>query len=141
MTIITFAARADRPGELDAAYEPGVCNIGREEIARRRMAGHVGAVVTAVGLAALVAIDAPPVARLILFLPAAVSASGYLQARLKFCAAYGQRGIFNFGDRDDTTEIVDPEARARDRRRARQISLASFGIGLLVAVAAVALPI
>ncbi|HEY6609348.1 MAG TPA: hypothetical protein VI277_09150 [Candidatus Limnocylindria bacterium] len=141
MTITTFAARADRSDDLGSAYEPGVCNIGREEIARRRMAGHVGAALTLAGLAVLVAIDAPPLARLVLLLPAAVSASGYIQARLKFCAAYGQRGMFNFGGRSDAIDVDDPEARARDRRRARQISLASFGIGLLVAVGACLLPI
>jgi hypothetical protein len=141
MTITAFAAQADPSAEIAGVYQPGVCNIGKEEINRRRLAGHVGLAVTLLGLAGLVAIDAPPLARLLLFLPAAVSASGYIQARLKFCAAYGQRGMFNFGGRSDATEIVDAEARARDRRRARQISTASFGIGLLVGVGAFLLPI
>ena len=141
MTISAFAAEVDRPMDLAGTYEPGVCNIGPDEINRRRMAGHVGAAMTLAGLAVLVAVDAPSAARLLLALPASVSASGYIQARLKFCAAYGQRGIFNFGARGDAIKVADTEAQALDRHRSRQISLASFGIGLLVGVAAFLLPL
>ncbi len=141
MTITTFSADADRPRDLANAYEAGVCNIGPDEINRRRMAGHVGAALTVAGLAVLVAIDAPPAARLLLAVPAAISASGYIQARLRFCAAYGQRGVFNFGALGDAVKIADTEAQAMDRRRARQISLGSFGIGALVGVAAFLLPV
>lgn len=105
------------------------------------MAGHVGAVATVALFGALVAIDAPSWTRLLLVAPAAVAASGYIQARLKFCAGYGQLGVFNFGTRGDTTTVIDERARALDRRRARQISAWSFVIGAAVAVAAVLLPI
>ena len=56
-----------------------------------------------VPLAGLVAIGAPPLTRLLVALPAAASASGYLQAWFKFCAGFGSRGIFNFGDLGTTT--------------------------------------
>ncbi|HET8776637.1 MAG TPA: hypothetical protein VFN76_03145, partial [Candidatus Limnocylindria bacterium] len=91
-----FAATADATPPA-SRYEPGVCNIGPAEIRRRRMAGHVGTVVTAVAFGGLVLLDAPPIARLLLILPAAGAASGYLQAWLKFCAGFGSRGVFNFG--------------------------------------------
>ncbi len=45
----------------DGQYIPGVCNIGPQEIARRRRSGHVGLIVTIGALVALVAIGAPPV--------------------------------------------------------------------------------
>src|SRR4029077_1805732 len=35
------AFAASRPGPLAVDYQPGVCNIGPAEIARRRRAGHV----------------------------------------------------------------------------------------------------
>jgi hypothetical protein len=124
-----------------AAYQPGVCNIGPAEIRRRRMAGHVGAVSALVLLAALIAIGAPPWTRLAVILPVAVSASGYLQARMKFCAGFAQCGIFNFGGSGDAVVVRDAEARRLDLRRARQISLSSFAIGLAVGVVAVLLPI
>ena len=141
MTISTFTAgSAPAPGTV-GAYVPGVCNIGPAEIARRRRAGHVG-LLAAVGLlAVLIAIDAPPLARLLVILPATISASGYLQARLKFCAGLGSRGLFNFGPLGSATEVTDREALERDRRRSRQIGIMSFGIGILAGIIAVVLPI
>jgi hypothetical protein len=126
---------------VDGAYQPGVCNIGPAEIARRRQAGHVGLGVAIVTLAVLVAIDAPPVTRLLIALPVAASASGYLQARFKFCAGFGSRGIYNFGELGTTIQVEDADARKRDKARSNQISLASAVIGATVGLIAVALPV
>jgi hypothetical protein len=126
---------------LEAEYRPGACNIGPAEIARRRQAGHIGLVVTGVGFIALVAVGSPPLFRLMLAIPAAASASGYLQAWLKFCAGFGSRGVFNFGTLGETTHVADAEARSRDRRRANQIALASLVLGLALAAAAVLAPL
>ena len=133
-------ARLPRRGTI-GAYEPGVCNIGPAEIARRRRAGHVGALLTLGLLALLVAVDAPSLARLLVIIPATVSASGYLQARLKFCAGLGSRGLFNFGPLGSATSVTDPEALERDRRRSREIGIMAFAIGTVVAIVAVLLPI
>ncbi len=140
MTLAAFAATS-APGPIGVDYQPGVCNIGPAEIARRRRAGHVGLIATVALFAILVAVDAPPIARLVLFLPAAIAASGYLQAWLKFCAGFGSRGIFNFGDVGSTDEVADAAARALDKAKANRIGLLSFAIGLGVAVVAVLLPI
>ena len=83
----------------------------------------------------------PPIARLVIALPAAIAASGYLQARLRFCAAYGSRGVYNFDSLGQTERVADDEARRRDRVRATQISVASGLIGLAVGLVAVLLPI
>ncbi len=122
-------------------YSPGVCNIGPAEIARRRMAGHLGLLVTVAGLAALVVTGAPPWTRLILVLPAGASASGYLQAWFHFCAGFGSRGVYNFGPVGTVSSVADPEARARDRARSIRIGVASLAIGVVVAIVAALLPI
>ncbi len=70
-----------------------------------------------------------------------MAASGYLQARLKFCAGFGRLGVYNFGRLGSTARVEDEAARAADRRRANQIGLASGLIGLAVALVAVLLPI
>ena len=140
LTTLRFAAGA-APTLSPDRYEPGVCNIGPAEIARRRRAGIVGALLTLGLFVALVALDMPPVFRLALFVPAAVAASGFIQARLRFCAGFAALGVFNFGGDGERVQIVDPEARARDRRRGREISVASFAIGAAVALLAVVLPI
>jgi hypothetical protein len=122
-------------------YQPGTCNIGPAEIARRRRAGHVGLGAAIVLLAGLVAIGAPPPVRLLVALPAAAAASGYLQARLRFCAGFGSRGVYNFGELGQTLQVEDTEARRRDRARAIQIGLASVAIGVVVGLVAVGLPL
>ena len=118
-------------------YRPGACNIGPAEVARRRLAGHVALGATVVVFVALVVIGAPPLVRLVVGLPAAAAASGYLQAWLKFCAGFGSVGVFNFGALGQTQQVVDAEARRRDRRKANQIGTASILVGVVVAVAAV----
>jgi hypothetical protein len=142
MTLSTFSTTG-AGGSLTGgtAYQPGVCNIGPAEIARRRRAGHVGLAATIGLLVALVAIGAPPVTRIVVALPAAMSATGYLQARLKFCAGFGSRGVFNFDAVGATHPVEDADARRRDRSRATQIGLASGLIGLAVGLAAVLLPV
>ena len=74
-------------------------------------------------------------------LPAAGSASGYLQAWLHFCAGFGSRGVYNFGPVGSVSEVASPEARARDRARSIRIGVASLAIGVVVAVVAALLPI
>jgi hypothetical protein len=142
MTLSTFTAGGSfETSVAGTEYRPGACNIGPAEIARRRRAGHVGLLATAVSLGVLVAIDAPPAARLIVGLPAAVAASGYLQARLRFCAGFGSRGVFNFGPLGQTQKVADGDARAQDRSRANQIGLASLAVGVAVGVLAMLLPL
>jgi hypothetical protein len=129
------------PANVPVDYQPGVCNIGPAEIARRRRAGHIGLVATVVLFGVLVVIDAPPVARLLVAVPAIMSASGYLQAYLKFCAGFGSRGILNFGEVGTTVQVQDAAARAPDKARANRIGLASVAIGVVVGIVAAILPI
>ena len=115
-------------------YIPGTCNIGPEEIALRRRAGHVGLAVTAALGAALLRSDLHPAWRLTLALPAAGAASGYLQARQRFCANYGFRGLYNFDTRGHEQPVPLADTQAEDRRRSIQIATSSAAIGLGVAL-------
>lgn len=122
-------------------YTAGVCNIGPAEIARRRRAGHMGLLVAFGLFAVLLAVDAPAWARLLVALPAAAAASGYLQAWLRFCAAFGFRGVFNLGALGQARAVGDRAAAARDRRRAAQIAFGAVVIGLAVGGSAALLPL
>jgi hypothetical protein len=126
---------------MTSAYQSGVCNIGPAEIAYRRRWGHLGLIVTVALFVALVWVGAPHWTRLALALPAAGSAVGYLQAYLRFCAAFATMGVFNFGERRDVTRVTDPAALRRDRARAFRIFGASAVIGLAVGALAVVVPI
>jgi hypothetical protein len=125
----------------DPRYAAGQCNIGPAEINRRRRAGHVGTIVSVALLAVLIVVQAAPIARFVIALTATGAASGYLQARLRFCAAYGSRGVYGFDEAGRTTAVADKAARARDRLRSMQIGVAAGAIGLAVGIAAVLLPV
>src|SRR5512143_1416954 len=106
---MTLAASLSSPaGPPASVYAPGRCNIGAAEIARRRRFGHVGLAITLVLLVVLFVVGAPRELRLLLFFPAAGSAIGYLQAQLRFCAAFGLLGVFNFGPRGGLERIAEP---------------------------------
>ena len=117
-------------------YVAGSCNIGTAEIALRRRVGHAGLATTAVAAAALLRSDLPRPWRLTLALPATGAAAGYLQARQRFCADFGYRGVYNFEHRGHEDQVPTEQARQRDRRRALQIGAASAAIGVGVVVIA-----
>jgi hypothetical protein len=120
-------------------YVPGSCNIGPDEIAMRRRAGHAGLAATAVLAAGLLRSGAHPAWRLTLALPAAGAAAGYLQARHRFCAAFGFRGVYNFDRLGHERAVGDDDAELQERRQARRIAAESAAIGLGVALVAMAL--
>ena len=141
MTLSLAATRPPLDDSGRAEYEPGACNIGKAEIDRRRRLGHVGVAVTAGSLAVLVIVGVPDWARIAIALPAAGTAVTYLEAALRFCVAFGSRGVFNFGPLGTLATVADPSARSRDRVRALQITLVGAVIGLAVGAIAVFLPI
>lgn len=118
-------------------YVPGVCNIGPAEIRRRRMVGWLGVVGVAVLCVCLRLVDADPLWRLAVFIPASLAASGFIQARMRFCANFGYRGVYNFDALGAEQRVLVEEALARDRRKAWSIAGASAGIGAVAAIAAV----
>jgi hypothetical protein len=119
-----------------AEYIPGVCNIGPAEIGMRRRGGWLGLVATIVLWAAFWLFRVAAPWRLFLFLPAAMGATGFLQAAMHFCAGFGMKGVFNFGSQLGKTDSVEQaDFRAKDRRKARLIGLYSILIGIAVAIA------
>jgi hypothetical protein len=115
-----------------AEYIPGVCNIGRAEVKRRKMAGYVGLAAVVVLWAVLIAARVPPVWRLTLFLPGLLAAIGLVQARMGFCVNYGLLGVFSVGpDAGKTDTVEQAEFRRQDQRKA----LAILSLSLLIAAA------
>lgn len=129
------------PKAAGNVYQPGRCNIGPAEIRRRQWVGHIGAAATIIGFILLIVIGANPLWRLLLFFPAAASASGYLQAILHFCAGFGSRGIYNFGPLGRQEQVTDTDALRSDRAMSNRIGLGAAVIGLVVAVIALLLPL
>lgn len=123
-----------------AKYAPGVCNIGEGEIKRRRNSGIAGLAIAALVYAFLIYVDSSRYARLIILLPAAAGFLGILQARSRFCAYFGLRGVFNV--RADVGEVdpVQEKFRAVDRRKSLKLIFYSVLLGLTVAAIGVAFP-
>jgi hypothetical protein len=115
-------------------YQPGACNIGPAEIRRRRQIGYLGLFASVATAALLLVIGAPAWTALFVALPAAGAASGFIQARLRFCAGYGMAGLQNLGALGDASHIEDADARAADRRKALGIHAASIAAGLAAAI-------
>jgi len=124
---------------LDRSIAPR-CNIGPEEIARRRRSAVVATILTAVVAAGLVGVHAPPMARLFIWPLATAAAVTWLQVVHRFCVAFGALGLQNFGRLGEEVH-VDPEQRAADRRRAIQLILEGALVGLVVTLAVVAIPV
>jgi hypothetical protein len=73
--------------------------------------------------------------RLLLFFPATMSAVGFLQATMHFCAAFGMLGVFNFGPDVGKTETVEQKGyRRKDQIKALLIVFYSALIGFAVAI-------
>lgn len=124
-----------------SGYRAGACNIGPKEIARRRRAGVV-AVLIAVALGAiLVAMDAPAVARALVFLPLWGGLVSLEQVRRKFCVAFAYAGIQSTNPTETRESVVDPADLTADRAAARLMVVYCGLIALVVTVVFVALPI
>jgi hypothetical protein len=122
-------------------YVPGACNIGSREILRRRTVGVAALVFALVsGYTLLAAEDLARTARAGIFFPLLVSAIGFIQARNKFCLAYGLAGTFNFGKMGDMERVFDAESKKIDRRKAISILIQAALIAGAATAIFIALP-
>lgn len=122
-------------------YVAGVCNIGKEEIRQRLLVSFASLAIALVGVVGLVAVDAPRSARWIVLIPFLGWAFGLVQARHRFCLAYGMRGAFNFGRLGNISQVVDPEFRRQDLKTVRKIVAMSLAYALAATLGFVLLPL
>jgi hypothetical protein len=128
---------------MELTYAPGACNIGPDEIARRRKAAAAGLVASVVLAVVLVALGSPQggTERLLVALPLTGAAIGWIQARRRFCMAYGLAGTFNLGKIGEMSRVSDQVALAADRRTALIIAAQGLAIGVGGTLLFLALPI
>lgn len=121
---------------MNDAYIPGVCNIGPAEIRKRNTVAWVGLGATIVLWIFFVMADTRPLFRLFIGIPAMMSAMGFIQARLHFCAYFGLAALFNFDDVGKTDSVSQAAFCAQDRKKAWQIIVSAVAIGVGVALIA-----
>lgn len=123
-------------------YVPGACNLGRDEVRRRQVVGWIGLFACVVLLAVLVFANFDSRWRLLLFLPAMIAALGFLQARQRFCVAYGFAGVQNAKPGFSPPErVVQPHFRRKDRSTSVMLVALAVLVGILVALAAYLTPV
>lgn len=120
-----------------SGYVPGTCNIGKAEIAQRKQIGWIGLVVTVLLWVLLFSVQAAPAWFLFLFLPATLSAVGFIQAFSHFCVAFGMKGLFNVSPELRKMEsVAQAEFRGQDKKKAIRILISSLAVGAAVALVA-----
>ena len=111
-------------------YIAGSCNIGPSEIHRRFQTAIAGGVLFVIASIFLISTNQTTTTRLAVFAPAMLAAVGYVQARNRFCFAYGLMGVFNFDKAGDIKKIKDPAALKADRVNAAKILLKSAALAV-----------
>jgi hypothetical protein len=118
-------------------YIPGVCNIGKEEINKRKQFGIVGLILTVLTYFLFVYFEVSNGVRFLTFIPAVISAIGFLQARMRFCVYYGLAAMFNLDSLGKSNKVENDEFVRKDKKRARLIIYFSVLIGIVVGLIAV----
>ena len=120
--------------DSDNHYIPGACNIGHEEIKRRKKAAIFSIVLTITVIVLVFMLDANKIWRLTLFIPATSLGVSFQQWYFKFCVAFGIKGVFNFGDIGKTFSIDQKENYRKDRIKAWQMIISGIVFGLILAL-------
>lgn len=120
-------------------YVAGRCNIGSAEITQRKRIGFVGLAIIGIGfliyISSVFFLNLTPLLGFLFIFPGTMAAIGFIQARQKFCAAYGFSSVANVSVHLGTTiKIEDEIERNKDRNKAIIISLQSIFIGVVVAI-------
>ena len=122
-------------------YRAGACNIGPEEIARRRRGGLTGVgIAVAIGIG-LVAIGAPSWTRVLVFPFLAGGLVSLEQVRRRFCVGFAMAGLRNFGPLGEPDKVVDTAERAADRRAALVMTAYMSAIAAVITALFVLLPV
>ena len=120
-----------------AGYQPGVCNIGRDERRKRRVAGIAGFVGAVAYLGVVLWAGLPDRFLLGTFAFLFGGFVGVFQDYFRFCVAFGALARYDLsGSTDESGTVADAAAVRRDRKRAAQI-LAYAAVAAAAATAVV----
>jgi len=111
-------------------YQPGVCNIGGAEVKRRKRVAQLGAIFFILFAIYAVVNNISSSASAVAFFPAMLAAVGYVQARKKFCFAFGLMGTFNFFELGKISKVAAPADIAADRKQALSIIFQSLALAV-----------
>jgi hypothetical protein len=114
-------------------YIAGACNIGEREIKRRMAVAWLGLFLSLIMYVLLTDHRVNRWEYAWEFFPLMIFSLGLIQARSKFCVAYGWKSLANFGTNSQTFSITDLEAIKADRQFALTIFMRAVGVSIVVA--------
>jgi hypothetical protein len=126
---------------VSSEYVAGSCNIGKGEIRRRQTVALIGLFLIFFSASTILGTEQPRSVRLSIFLPAMIFAVGFVQARKKFCLAYGLAGTFNFGKLGSITKVQSEQDKKADRKTAINIFVQSALLAGAITLVFFALPL
>ena len=126
---------------MSSEYVAGSCNIGKGEIRRRQTVALIGLFLVFFSASTILGTDQSRSVRLSIFLPAMIFAVGFIQARKKFCLAYGLAGTFNFGNLGSISKVQSEEDKKADRKTAINIFVQSALLAVAITLVFFALPL
>ena len=126
---------------MSSEYVAGSCNIGKGEIRRRQTVALIGLFLIFFSASTILGTEQSISVRLSIFLPAMIFAVGFIQARKKFCLAYGLAGTFNFGKLGSITKVQSEQDKKADRKTAINIFVQSALLAAAITLVFFALPL
>jgi hypothetical protein len=123
----------DKQEEM-GGYIPGVCNIGKEEVKKRRQAAIFAAILSFIVISALLFTHANKLWRFLAFVPLASFGISVQQWSSKFCVNFGMRGVFNFKDMGEFTSVEQQEMIKADRAKATKMIVMGLLGGLVATI-------
>lgn len=126
---------------MSSEYVAGSCNIGKGEIKRRQTIALIGVFLIFFSASTILGTDQGRSVRLSIFIPAMIFAVGFIQARKKFCLAYGLAGTFNFGKLGSISKVQSQEDKKADRKTAINILIQSAALASAITLLFYLLPL
>ena len=122
-------------------YIPGTCNIGKEQLEKRKRFAVKCIAATLICFIFLQASNGDKILRLLMVIPFTLSSIGFQQVYFKFCYLFGLKGLYGLGELGKTVSVEEENARKLDRKKSTRILISSLVIGILLAVIYFYLPI
>jgi hypothetical protein len=116
-----------------AKYQPGVCNIGKNEIRKRYELAAIVFVMAAIVSYLIFTFNLPKWTLFFSFILLTMGFEGFYQGYFRFCAGFAARGIYDFsGSGGSKSVVTNQESHEKDMGKARQIHLYSIISSIII---------
>lgn len=114
-------------------YQPGVCNIGKDEIRQRYALAFMGLMISAALISSILLYHLPRWALIVLFIPLVLGFEGLYQARFRFCAGFAAAGVYDVDG--SKKKVTDQKDHSKDLQKAKIIHVYSIISAVLITAA------